>query len=73
MITLRDDQPVNFAPAFLKSVTGEDFMNEAVNKLEAEAERIARDFGTPVFSAKLGEKPLCEILKDMESEIAGRI
>lgn len=73
MIVLRDDQPVNFAPAFLTAVKGEDYLAEAVERLEQEADRISSNYGAPVFVEKLGDKPLKEMLADMKDVIAGRI
>ena len=73
MIALRDDQPVNFAPAFLTAVKGEDYLAEAVERLEQEADRISSNYGAPVFVEKLGDKPLKEMLADMKDVIAGRI
>ena len=73
IITLRDDQPVNFAPAFLTPVKEEDYLEEAKKKLEKEMERVSDNFGAPIFTVRLGEKPFTEMISDLEAEISRRI
>ena len=73
LITLRDDKPINFSPAFIKAVSGDDYLKDAIQKIEEERDRINRLYGPAVFAEKLEDKPLKEILKDTISEIEKRL
>lgn len=73
LLTLRDDKPVNFSPAFIKAVASDDYLGEAIQKIEEERNRIDRLYGSAVFAERLDDKPLKDILKDVISEIEKRL
>ena len=73
LITLRDDKPVNFSPAFIKAVCGDDYLEEAIQKIEKERNRIEKLYGPAIFAERLEDKPLKEILKDVICEIEKRL
>ena len=73
MITLRDDMPVSFAPAFIKPVFGKDYEEEAEQKLTEYADKISSRYGAPVIVLSLKDHSLREILDTVEKEIAERI
>ncbi len=73
MITLRDDMPVSFAPAFIKPVFGKDYEEEAEQKLTEYADKISSRYGAPAIVLSLKEHSLREILDMVEKSIAERI
>ena len=73
LITLREDRPVNFSPAFISAVNGVDYLTDAIKKLELERERIDKQFSPAVFAESLAEKSLKEILKDAVNAIEERL
>ena len=73
LVELRDDIPVNFAPAFVKAVRGEDITAEAVEKLFAYENKVTANYGAPVRRWVLGETSLPKICKQVAEEIKGRI
>ena len=46
LITLRDDRPVNFSPAFVKAVSSDNYLEEAIQKIEEERNRIDKLYST---------------------------
>ena len=73
MTTLRDDMPVSFAPAFIKTVSTDDFEAEAENKLIVYEEKISKNYGAPLVKLSLKEHSLKEILNILEREIEERL
>ncbi len=73
MITLRDDMPVSFAPAFIQPVYGGDYEEEAEKKLTAYADKVAAKYSAPSFVVSLNDHSLREILDMVEKGIAERI
>ena len=73
MITLRDDMPVSFAPAFIKVVKGEDYEEEAENKLTLYADKIAKNYGEPVFVLSMKDMAFKKMLEVLEEEITRRL
>lgn len=73
VITLRDDMPVSFAPAFIKTVQSDDFMEEAEYKLVTYAEKISNRYGAPILKLSLKDNSLEEIMNIVEKEIGARL
>lgn len=73
LLILRDDRPINFAPAFIEAVKSDNYIAEAIEKLEKEKERIAGCFGAPVFSESSKDASLKDMLARVREEITGRI
>ena len=73
VITLRDDMPVSFAPAFIKVVSGDDYETEAEKKLAEYEENISKKYGSPVVSLSLKDNSLNDILEIIQKEIEERI
>ena len=73
MVILREDMPVSFAPAFIKTVNKDDYEEEAEQKLIKYEEKIAANYGAPVLKLSLKENSLGEIMSIIEKEIRERI
>lgn len=73
LLVLRDDRPINFAPAFVEAVKSDDYITEAIEKLETEKERVDKCFGKPVFSENSNNQSLKDMLAHVREEIAGRV
>lgn len=73
MITLREDMPVSFAPAFIKTVSSDDYEEEAENKLLEYEKKVASGYGEPAVKLSLKDHSLNEILDMIEKEIEERI
>lgn len=73
MITLREDMPVSFAPAFIKIVKGENYMQEAKQKLTEYAEFVSKNYQAPAVIAELGKQSFAEILDLISGEIERRL
>ncbi len=73
LVTLRDDMPVSFAPAFIQTVKSEDFEAEAEDKLCAYEEKVAKNYGAPSVKISLRDSSLNEILETIEKEIEARL
>ncbi len=73
MLTLRDDTPVSFAPAFIKVVSGGDYEAEAEKKLCDYSDKISSKYGAPIIVLSLKDHSLKEILDIIEREISERI
>ena len=73
LLVLREDRPINFAPAFIEAVKSDDYIAEAIEKLEKEKERVAGCFGVPVFSESSKDASLKDMLARVREEITGRI
>lgn len=73
LITLRDDMPVSFAPAFIQAVRADDFEAEAEGKLMGYEEKIAKNYGSPLIKYSLKDHSLIEILDMLEKEIEERL
>lgn len=73
VVTLRDDMPVSFAPAFLKTVSGDDYEAEAERKLTEYEQGISKKYGSSVISLSLKDNSLNEILNVIQKEIEERI
>ena len=73
VVTLRNDMPVSFAPAFVKVVSGDDYEVEAEKKLAEYEENISKKYGSPVVSLSLKDNSLNDILETIQKEIEERI
>lgn len=73
MITLREDMPVSFAPAFINAVSGNDFESAAEDKLVLYADKIAKNYGVPAIILTLKDAPFNEILSSVYEEILRRL
>ncbi len=73
MVTLRDDMPVSFAPAFIKPVKSDDFQEEAETKLIQYAEQISKNYGKPVAIYSLKDMSFKQVLESLEDEIKRRL
>ena len=73
LVTLREDMPVSFAPAFIKTVDSDDFEAEAEEKITVYEEKISKNYGTPAVRFSLKDHSLNEILDMLEKEIEERI
>lgn len=73
LLILRDDRPINFAPAFVEVVKSEDYIAEAIEKLETEKERVSKCFGAPVLIENSRDASLKEMLAHVRDEIKRRL
>ena len=73
MITLREDRPVSFAPAFIEVVKGENYMQESRKKLKDYANWVSNNYQAPVVMVELGERSFTEMLNLVSEEIERRL
>ena len=73
VVALRDDMPVSFAPAFIKTVTGDDYEISAENKMQEYSDKISANYGAPVLVLSLKDMPFKEILDTLFKEIKRRL
>ena len=73
MVTLREDMPVSYAPAFIEVVRSGNFEEEAEKQLEAYADKVAKNYGAACFVMRLKDKPLREIINETVKEIKERL
>ena len=73
LVSLREDTPVNFAPAFIKTVGSDDFETEAENLLDSYADKISEKYGAPAFAISLKDTPFNKMLEKVEEEINRRL
>lgn len=73
MVALRDDMPVSFAPAFIKTVTGDDYETSAENKIQEYSDEISANYGAPVLVLSLKNMPFKKILDTLNDEIKRRL
>lgn len=72
VITLREDTPVSYAPAFAAAIKGEDIVHSANDRMMEYAAGIDSNYGSPIHVWILGEEPLSEILDGLEAAIERR-
>ena len=73
LLILREDRPVNFAPAFIETVKSENFITEAIEKLEAERLRVDKFLGEPLYAESDKDSSMKEMLAHIKDEIARRL
>lgn len=73
MVTLRDDMPVSYAPAFIEVVKTGNFEEEAEKQLEAYADKVAKNYGKAFFVMSLKDKPFREIIDATVKAIEERL
>lgn len=73
MVTLREDRPVSFAPAFIEAVKSDNYQDEAERKLEEYSNWVSEKAGAPAVVLSLKDLSFNEIFKAVENEIQKRI
>lgn len=73
MVTLREDMPVSYAPAFIDVVKSNNFEKEAEELLEAYSAKVNKNYGEASFVVCLKEKSFKEIIELTAKEIEERL
>lgn len=73
MVTLRDDMPVSYAPAFIDVVKSGNYEEEAEKRLEDYANKVAKNYGEAFFVMCLKDKPFKEIINETVKLIEERL
>ena len=73
LLVLREDRPINLAPAFVEPVKSDNYIAEAIGKLETEKERISKCYGAPVLSVDSRNTSLKDMLTQVREEIMRRL